>query len=313
MTDDLAGWAGLSPPAARDLLPDALAAFDVVLSAVGTAADPPLLELVRRRIATLLQIPAELVAPLAPIDDAKLAALAQWPTDPVFSAVERVCLGFAEQFVIDVAGVTAADRASLTTALGDAGFGFVQALYVLDHGARLAVVLRQLFDGDIVIAGTDSRGVALWPALEQWMSAVARLHSVDPLTAELVRLRGARAHHCRLCSSRRRASAASENAALLEAADVMDRPDISPAQRVAVEFTDAVLLRPGTIPPTVLAAVRHSFTPQQAGEIAVLIAHNAANKIAVALGADQPTVDDGVEYFEVSPSGEYAYGVAAPG
>ena len=36
----------------------------------------------------------------------KIAELSSWPTSPLFSARERACLALAEQFVIDVNGVT---------------------------------------------------------------------------------------------------------------------------------------------------------------------------------------------------------------
>jgi hypothetical protein len=43
-----------------------------------------------------------------------------------------------------------------------------------------------------------------------------------------------------------------------------------------------------------------------------LVSHNAANKIAVALGADDPVVADGIEYFELE-AGRYRYGLVPPG
>ena len=39
--------------------------------------------------------------------------------------------------------------------------------------------------------------------LNDFVPAVARLQALDPLTTEVVRLRGATQHNCRLCKSRR--------------------------------------------------------------------------------------------------------------
>ena len=42
------------------------------------------------------------------------------------------------------------------------------------------------------------------------------------------------------------------------------------------------------------------------------LVRNAANKVAVALQADQPLVPVGVEYFSVERDGTLAYGLPAP-
>jgi hypothetical protein len=83
-------------------------------------------------------------------------------------------------------------------------------------------------------------------------------------------------------------------------------------QRAALLLTDAILLTPGAIALNVVDAVRAQLSPQHALEVAMLVAHNAANKIAVALGADAPTVAAGVEFFDVDGSGDYAYGLPSP-
>jgi alkylhydroperoxidase family enzyme len=305
-------WVGLSPEAVRALAPEAIAAFDVVLGVVGSATDPRLLELTRRRIAMLLQIETSGSAAVATLTATEASELSRWPTSPEFSAADRTCLSFAEQYVLDSSAVTAEDRDSLTQALGPATFGFVQALYVLDHGTRLVAVTRQLFGVEVLRPQTSESDPDLWPALESMMTAVARLGSLDPLTAEPVRLRRARAHHCRLCMSRRRVAAVEMNGDALETADAVERSDLDEPQRVALRLTDGVLVQPGALPADLISATRAALTPAQALEIVLLVAHNAANKIAVALGADQPTVTGDVEYFDIAASGDYSYGLPAP-
>jgi alkylhydroperoxidase family enzyme len=260
----------------------------------------------------VLQLPGDLLPAVVDLPAAPAAELASWPTSDAYSQAERTCLGFAEQFVIDVAGVRPEDRAALSAVLGSATFGFVQCLYVLDHGTRLLAVVQQLFGVDPLAPAAGQAAVELWPALERMMTAVARLRTVDPLTAELVRLRGARVHHCRLCSSRRRSAAAAVNSEVLDAVEPAAREDLTEAQRAALMLAEAILLEPAKVPPVVVDAVHRHLTPAQGLEIALLVAHNAANKIAVALGADDPTVREGVEYFEVTDAGDYRYGLPAP-
>src|SRR5205085_8348545 len=108
---------------------------------------------------------------------------------------------FAEQFVVDVSGITDAHRTELAAALGDAMVPFVQALYVVDMFQRGRIALARLYGCDFGPAPAPEDG-ELWPALEEFMRVVALGSALDPLTTEIIRLRGARAHRCRICQSR---------------------------------------------------------------------------------------------------------------
>jgi hypothetical protein len=44
-------------------------------------------------------------------------------------------------------------------------------------------------------------------------------------------------------------------------------------------------------------------------ELVLDVARNAANKIAVAFGADEAHVTDGVEFYDVDERGELVYGL----
>jgi alkylhydroperoxidase family enzyme len=93
------------------LFPGAFDAVEELQRAVWAAVDPVLLELARVRIATLLGFGPGLdvrsqQAKDAGLDEEKIAELPLWPTSPLFSARERACLALAEQFVIDVNGIT---------------------------------------------------------------------------------------------------------------------------------------------------------------------------------------------------------------
>src|SRR5579859_7741688 len=93
------------------LFPGAFNAVEQLQRAVWAAVDPVLCELARLRIATLLGFEAGLTvrslqAQEAGLVEDKIAVLSSWPTSPLFSARERACIALAEQFVIDVNGVT---------------------------------------------------------------------------------------------------------------------------------------------------------------------------------------------------------------
>jgi alkylhydroperoxidase family enzyme len=106
--------------------------------------DPELLELCRLRVGQMLgaELPAlcdAMRAARAALPAAKAAALASWWTSEQYSDVERACLRFAEQFVLDPKGISDADAAAVVAALGDAGtVAFVEVLAILDGFSRFA-------------------------------------------------------------------------------------------------------------------------------------------------------------------------------
>src|SRR3954447_2917983 len=155
----------------RAIAPEAFAAFDVVLAS------------------------AHAHGPLAAMAGANVAgALGDETVDAV--ATDPAIATFASQFVVDVGAITDDSRQAATSALLADAFEFVQLLYVFDWSTRLRYACRQLFDVD-PLTGDAQPESSLWKALEAMFTTVARLRALDPLTTELVRLRGARAHRCR--------------------------------------------------------------------------------------------------------------------
>ena len=137
------------------------------------------------------------------------------------------------------------------------------------------------------------------------MREVARLDSLDPVTTELVRLRGARQHDCRLCKSRRSVAAIDEGAdeATFDAIDRYADSDLPDQVKAALALTDATIWTPYAVPADVVAAANEYLTPEQITEVVLDVTRNAANKIAVALGTDAATVTDGVELFSTDLDG----------
>jgi alkylhydroperoxidase family enzyme len=259
--------------ALRALAPDAFAAFDAVVASVPT-------------VGTLGGLG----------DDSASKLLGQ----------------FEEQFVVDVAGVTSDQRRAVADALGSELFDFVQSCYVRDFDARMRAAWRQLFD----VNGQPRRGqpsASLWEALDGFFTTVARMNALDPITTEIVRLRGAHAHNCRLCKSTRsvRAEAAGATESLYDKIERFEDSDLSDRHKAALRLVDALLWQPTSYPAETAATTHEHFAPAEVVEIVFDVTRNAANKIAVALAADAPHVAEGVEYYDIDPTGAVVY-LAAP-
>ena len=111
--------------------------------------DPALLEVCRVRIATLHRCAPELALHRADIGD-KRAAIAQWPTSPLFDDVERALLRFTEQYVIDAQGVTDADAAGVASVLsGPEIAAFTVAIGAFDAICRFTLALGSVRHPDV--------------------------------------------------------------------------------------------------------------------------------------------------------------------
>jgi alkylhydroperoxidase family enzyme len=307
--------AGVDP---RTLLcPEAFGALDRLEHAVWHAGVGPLAELARRRTAMLLGASAELdrrpTGAPEPTPD-QVAQLAAWPTSPAFSDTERAALAFTEQFVIDVSGITDDDRARLGGQLAPEQMGaFVLSLYALDYTMRVRLALGRLFPeaGPIpadrpVPAGA---GVDLGLEFDRMIKTIALLDSLDPVTTELVRLRGARTHNCRICQSTRSVAAleAGADESTFDRIDRYETSDFDERTKTALRLTDALVTQPGAMTDELVAGVRRHFSPAQAAEIVLDVARNSAQKSAVALAVDQAHVTEGVELYSIAADGDVVF------
>ena len=110
---------------------------------------------------------------------------------------QPVVAAFAEQFATDVSGIGQNQRARFTTALGDRTFRIAAAVFIADFGPRVRAGFAALGLGEPYCTApvewdheTDPSQVLLG----EFVPAVARLRALDPLTTEVVRLRGAIAY-----------------------------------------------------------------------------------------------------------------------
>lgn len=246
----------------------------------------------------------------------RLAALSRAvdDTDPVVAE-------FSEQFGVDVSQITDDQRVRLREALGDSMFGAVLQMYLADFLPRVRAGLAALGvpvrwpdagAADAAAVATAAGGAAVADALfNGFAPAVARLRALDPVTTELVRLRGAAAHNCRLCKSLREGHAldAGGSETLYEAIEHFETSAlISEAQQAALRYVDALIWSPGAIDADVAAGARRYFTEEQAVELTLDVMRNAMNKIMVALGADAARVQHGTERYLVNADGQTVFG-----
>jgi alkylhydroperoxidase family enzyme len=272
----------------RVIAPEAFAAFDVCFATATTCVAPDVLEAARTDVAAALGT-----------------------SDGTAREGGAVSV-FATQFVVDVSEITASQRGAAFTALGADAFDFVQCCYLFDLSTRLRAGFEHLLGTRPFATHDDVRtATSLFGALESMFAAVARLHALDPLTTELVRLRGARAHNCRLCKSIRsvRAARAGADESLYDQIDQHETSALDARHKAALRLTDAVIWQPLHAPDGLAADVRRVFTAAETTELLLDIARNAANKIAVAFGADAPHVTEGIEYYDVDDAGALVYGL----
>jgi len=277
--------------------------------------DPILLELVRVRVAQLIGNPAAARARCALAvggAEAKLAALPDYPFSPLFSSTERDVVSLAEQFVIDVGGTTEDMRAELTGRFGaDGGRELVTAIYVVEFTQRLQLVAARLLDdGPVPVDSPGPADATTADLLNAYQATVVRGSALDPVTTELVRLRCARTHHCRICQTLRLADAraAGVDEAVTAKVDFYERSDLPERAKVALRVTDAFITRPDLLSDVAAGQARASFGPAELASLALDITKWSTQKIHVALGtdgADRLVTDaDGVALFGFDSDGQ---------
>lgn len=226
------------------------------------------------------------------------------------SDTEKVVADVAEQFSIDVSAVSDRQREALTGALGAASFGVVVQMFVADFLPRVRNGLEVLglpVEWVPATAGWEPGTDAADVLFNRLLPGVARLRSLDPVTSEVVRLRGAAQHNCRLCKSLREGHAldAGGTESLYEDIEHYESSQLlSEAQKAALRYADALIWSPARIAPAVAAGVREHFSREQARELTLDVMRNASNKIAVALKADAARVEDGTERYLIDADGQ---------
>lgn len=222
-----------------------------------------------------------------------------------YDAGDPAVTAFAEQFAVDVARIDDDQRRAFLAATGAGALAAVQRVYVDDVWPRVRAGLAATLGASEHHETETNEVDDLWPLVDDFMKAVARLDALDPVTTELVRLRGARQHDCRVCSSRRSVAAldAGADEATFDAVDRWADSDLPDPTKAALGLVDAMLWTPYAVADEVAEGARRHLSDAQVVEVVLDVARNAANKIAVALRADAAEVTDGVQLFRTDADG----------
>lgn len=307
MTPSATAWsAGLSGTDALHRYAPAVA--EVLQRLVRTiSADPHHVALVRWACASAQDLPP---LPAPPSADPLPAGVTDraWSTLP---DADRTILRFAEQFSVDVSALDDRLRSELWTALGEepqqARGRLLAMTWVADFVPRVGIALDRLFTPSGPLEATQAVETVddATPLGREFVRVVHTLHELDPVLSEMLRLRGARAHNCRLCRSLRARPALAAGATERDftAVDDYGNSELSAAQKTALALADGIIWSPARIPEPVVEAVRAHFPPAQAVEIVLDVMRNSWNKTTVAALLDEAHVTDGIEVYEYHDDG----------
>ncbi len=308
------------------LAPEAVDLLDRTNAWAWRAVPPPLLELLRLRIAALIGhddgLRRRVIVPGSDgPTEAKIARLDRYYEKDAFAPAERDCIEFVEQFVLDASGPMSGYLARLEGHFPDGVRGFVTAVYVVEFTQRLEMVSAALLGGTVQaparwpLVGEPAVAEAapeLQQSLRDYQRAVMRGSALDPVLTELVRLRCARTHNCRICQTLRLADArvAGADDAMTAKIDFYETSDLDERAKMALRITDAMITAPTALTDAVIAQARALFAPPELAELCLDITKWSTQKIHVALGTDGaealPMNADGMSFLSFAADGRPA-------
>jgi hypothetical protein len=160
-------------------------------------------------------------------------------------------------------------------------------------------------------AGTGGHwyGTDIDQAIDSFSAAAVRASTLDPITTEMVRLRCARYHDCRLCQSLRYEPAlrAGLDETLNAKIDNYEGSDLDERYKVALRLTDAVIVDPQSLDPALREQLHTHFTDEQIAELMLDIVKWSFQKVLVALQLDVP-VRAGLSVLTFDPNGNPSIG-----
>lgn len=225
------------------------------------------------------------------------------PAESPGGCVDPMISEFAEQFSADVTAITPEMRQAYSDVVSSQLFGVTVLIFIADFGPRIRAALQ-------AIRPEPDEGPPQWDhdsgpgnyLLDVFVPAVARMRELDPLTSELVRLRGARQHNCRLCKSLREDTAldAGGSESLYDAIDHYEESALSHRHKAALRYVDSLIWSPAWVN---TAALLEHFSENEAVELTLDVMRNACNKIAVSLGFDRPRSRGGTERYRLGDDG----------
>ena len=155
--------------------------------------------------------------------------------------------------------------------------------------------------------GTDPADVLF----NDFLPAVARRHGLGPGDGRALCACGERVSiSCRLCNSLREATALEAGGSediYGEIPSYEESSRLSDAHKAALRYVDALIWSPATHRTGVSTDMRMYFSTDAAAELTFDVMRNASNKIAVAMAADAPRVDQGTARYRILADGSTEY------
>src|SRR5262245_11210346 len=119
-------------------------------------------------------------------------------------------------------------------------------------------------------------------------AAVGRLDGLDPVLLEVVRIRCARTHDCRICKASRYVPAheVGLDEADLTAVDSYESSLLPERLKIALRYTDVFLSRPAEMSPDLRRDLHAHFTEREIVALSLEIAKFSIQKELITLGLD---------------------------
>lgn len=152
-------------------------------------------------------------------------------------------------------------------------------------------------------------GTPIDHAVAAFAATAMRHDGLDPVTTEVVRLRCARIHDCRLCRSLRTVEEDELDEVTAAKIDRYEESDLPERLKVALRLTDAVILDPGSAGPELRASALQHFTSAQVAELLLDVVKWSQQKASVALRIEPPP-RDGLSELSFDAAGNPSIGGA---
>ena len=155
-------------------------------------------------------------------------------------------------------------------------------------------------------------GSELEQQIAEFAAAAVRADALDPVITELVRLRCAQVHDCRLCGSLRDTSAlaAGFDEAMQKKIGAWESSDFSAPIKAALALCDAMILHPGAIDAGLAAELRQHFSDAAIAEICVDVMKWSQQKALVALRVEPPASSEHLTQLSFDGDGNPVIGGA---
>ena len=286
-------------------------------------AIPPVLAALQPATAAAYRRAAATVLPL--VDERLLAVCREqlqatqrrgvWQPPADCNEVERLALVLAEQFAVDVNGIPEAQVSVLADALGEEALGaLINSLYLVDMTLRLELVAPVVLPGHVAATAMAAESPALDSSvvpgelvanvIADFAAAAVLADDIDPLTSELVRLRCAQVHHCRLCGSLRQRSALDHgfDETMTERIAHYEQGGFNDAATSALRLVDTLILFPADAGDHLRAELERHYSPVQIAELCFDTVKWSQQKALVATHSDAPPWD-GVHVLDFDGEG----------